>query len=213
MANRVPEIPPLLPAALILVLLFIALAWWPASLGVLEYRRSAIADGAWWRVFTGHFVHLNLAHALLNSTGTLLLAVFLGHDIRRRDWWTVTLVAPFVISAGLWWRQPDLQGYAGFSGVLHALLYFGVLRLLPVTPRLAGTVLLILVSRQIWEQTGAYNPYYLQGLIHGRVMPDAHLFGALTGLLLGAYSLRRDRLGKVRTTGYSAETGPDADAS
>lgn len=182
-----------LPSALGLVLLFVLLALWPAAESLLSYQREAIAAGQWWRVFTAHFVHLNMAHALLNSVGTLMLAVFLRQDIARRDWWTVTLLAPFVISLGLWFKQPTLIGYVGFSGVLHGLLYFGVIRLLPLMPAMAGGILLLLAGRQVWEQTGAYDPEYLRGLIQGRVMPDAHLFGALTGALWGTWSLWRDR--------------------
>lgn len=203
---------PLLPSALILVLLFIGLALWPASPELFEYRRVAIADGEWWRLFTGHFVHLNLAHAVLNSIGAVMLALFLAEEITPRQWWGLVLVAPLVISAGLWWRQPGLGAYAGFSGVLHGLLYLGVLRLLPKAPALAAIVLLLLVGRQIWEQTGAYNPDYLRSLIHGRVMPDAHLFGAFTGALLGLFSLWRERLGKAGASGYSSDTGPTPDA-
>jgi len=191
MPNKTPASP--VPGAVGLVLLFVLLALWPSAESLLFYQRQAISDGQWWRVFTGHFVHLNLAHALLNSAGTLMLAIFLRQDIARRDWWAVTLLAPFVISLGLWFKQPDLLGYAGFSGVLHGLMYFGVIRLLPVMPVLAGSILLLLAGRQIWEQTGAYDPEYLRGLIHGRVMPDAHLFGALTGTIWGLWSLWRDR--------------------
>ena len=124
----------------------------------------------------------------------------------------VVVLAPLLISAGLWLREPGLQGYAGFSGVLHGLLYFGVLRMLPRAPALAGTVLLLLIGRQVWEQTPAYNPEYLRGLINGRVMPDAHLFGALAGLLLGAWTAWRARLGKVGASGYSSGNGPTPDA-
>lgn len=206
------SVPSLLPSALGLVALFLLLALWPGAEALLRYQRDAIAAGEFWRVFTGHFVHLNLAHALLNSTGTLLIAVVFSREISRPAWWLVTLLAPFVISLGLWWKQPELQSYVGFSGVLHGLLYFGVLRLLPSAPALGGIVLALLIGRQFWEQTAAYNPDYLRSLIHGRVMPDAHLFGALTGLVLGLLSLWRDRLHKQKGTGYSPESGPTPDA-
>lgn len=195
-----------------LFLLFLALALWPGATDALCYRRTAIAAGQFWRVFTGHFVHLNLAHALLNGTGTVVLAVVLRQELPLRYWGGVLLLAPFVISLGLWFKQPGLTAYVGFSGVLHGLLYLGVVRLLPAAPAFAGTVLLLLIGRQVWEQTGAYDPDYLRGLIHGRVMPDAHLFGALTGLCVAAWSLWRDRLHKRKTTGYSAPTGQSPDA-
>jgi rhomboid family GlyGly-CTERM serine protease len=200
------------PWAAGLFLLFIILAWLPGAEDALSYQRQAIASGQYWRAFTGHFVHLNLAHALMNGVGTLMLAVFLRQELPLRYWWTVLLIAPFGISLGLWFKQPELLGYAGFSGVLHGLLYLGVLRLLPVSRVFAGAVLLVLISRQIWEQTGSYDPEYLRSVIHGRVMPDAHLFGALTGLLIGGWSLWRDRLPKSPGTGYSPDTGQSPDA-
>lgn len=212
MPNKPSSSRSLLPVALGLAALFLALALWPGAGEVLRYERGAIAGGEVWRAFTGHFVHLNLAHALLNSVGTVLLALVFVREISPRQWWTVVAVAPFVISLGFWLRDAPMASYAGFSGVLHGLLYFGVLRLLRVSPWLAGGVLAFLVSRQVWEQTAAYNPDYLRGLIAGRVMPDAHLFGGLAGVALGGWSLWRDRLHKPPGTGYSPETGPTPDA-
>ncbi|MCD6061949.1 MAG: hypothetical protein K0S16_2260 [Moraxellaceae bacterium] len=200
------------PWAVAFLLLFLLLALWPGAQAGLSYQRSAIASGEYWRIFTGHFVHLNLTHAVMNGVGTLMLAVFLREELPLRYWWAVTLLAPFVISLGLWLKQPGLVSYVGFSGVLHGLLYLGVLRLLPVAPLFAGTVLALLVGRQIWEQTGFYDADYLRGLIHGRVMPDAHLFGALTGLVTGSCSLWLGRLHKQKVTGYSAGTGQSPDA-
>lgn len=200
----------LLPSALALAALFLALALFPVAGEALRYQREAIAGGAVWRFYSGHFVHLNLAHALLNSVGTLLMAVIFCREISRRQWWLVVLSAPLAISLGLWLRNSPMYSYAGFSGVLHALLYFGVLRMLKAAPWLAGMVLLLLAGRQIWEQTSAYDPDYLRGLIGGRVMPDAHLFGGLAGLALGACSLWRDRLHKPTATGYSRKNSPDA---
>ncbi len=200
------------PWAVGLLSLFVLLHFWPGAQDLLSYQRAAIAAGQYWRILTGHFVHLNLAHAFMNGAGVVMLAVFLRQELRRRYWWAVLVLSPFVISLGLWFRQPDLLAYVGFSGVLHGLLYLGVLRLISMAPVLAGTVLLLLVGRQVWEQTGAYDPDYLRGLIQGRVMPDAHLFGALTGLAVGGWSLWRDRLHKKSGTGYSAETGQSPDA-
>lgn len=193
MQNKPGETRSPVPGAVALVVFMLVLAFLPEAESLLRYQREDIAGGQFWRVFTAHFVHLNLAHTLLNGAGTLMLALSLARDIPSRDWWTVTLLAPWVISLGLWFKQPDLMAYVGFSGVLHGLLYFGVLRLFRVMPAWAGLFLLLLLARQVWEQTSAYNPEYLRSLIHGRVMPDAHLFGALTGLVWGGWSLWRDR--------------------
>lgn len=215
--SRMPNKPSVLwPDALLLTVLFLLLAFLPSVSVWLEFRRDLIAQGEVWRLFTGHFAHLNLYHAAMNTFGAVLVAHLFATEISRLQWWLLILVAPLLISLGLWLRQPDLQGYAGFSGVLHGLLYFGVVRLLASAPVLAGALLLLLVGRQVWEQTAAYNPDYLQAVIGGRVMPDAHLFGGLTGLLLGSFTLWQDyrcgRLGKGNPTGYSSKSGPTPDA-
>lgn len=216
-SSRMPSKPPRLwPDALLLTALFLLLAHLPLISNWFEYRRDLIAEGELWRLFTGHFTHLNLAHAVMNAVGLVLLSLLFERDVSRRHWWALILAAPVLVSAGLWLRQPGLQGYAGFSGVLHGLLYLGVVRMLPTAPKLASIILLLLVSRQVWEQTASYDADYLRHWIDGRVMPDAHLFGGLTGLLLGTFTLWQDhqggRLGKGNPSGYSSESGPTPDA-
>lgn len=196
---------PLWPDALLLAALFLLFAALPAVSGLLEYQRERIGAGEWWRLFTAHFVHLNLNHALLNALGLLLVGVVFARELRRDEWWLLVLGAPLLISAGLWWKQPGLVGYAGFSGVLHGLLYLAVLRLWPASWWLAALLLVVLLARQVWEQTAAYDPGYLRSLIGGAVMPDAHLFGGLCGFLLGLAGLwrdqRRGRLGRPEAAG------------
>lgn len=215
--SRMPNKPSVLwPDALLLTALFLLLALLPSVTAWLELRRELIAQGELWRLFTGHFVHLNLYHAVMNAFGAVMVARIFATEISRQQWWALILASPLFISLGLWLRQPDLQGYAGFSGVLHGLLYLGVVRLLASAPVLASCVLLLLVGRQVWEQTSAYDPGYLQSIIHGPVMPDAHLFGAIAGIFLGGLSLWQDyrggRLGKDNPSGYSSESGPTPDA-
>ncbi|MDP2228218.1 MAG: rhombosortase [Moraxellaceae bacterium] len=193
------------PDALALTALFLLLALLPAISSSLEYLRAPIREGEYWRLFTAHFVHLNFSHALLNAAGVVLIVWVFPQELSRRDWWIIVMLAPLLISAGLWWKQPGLAGYAGFSGVLHGLLYFAALRLWQTSRWLAVGMLLLLCGRQAWEQTAAYNPDYLRTVIGGRVMPDAHLFGGLAGLLYGAVALwcdrHRARLGKAPLAG------------
>ena len=61
------------PDALLLSVLFLLLALLPAATHWLDYRRELIAGGEVWRLFSGHFTHLNLAHAVMNAAGLLLV--------------------------------------------------------------------------------------------------------------------------------------------
>src|SRR3546814_5112990 len=38
----------------------------------LRFSRQALEQGAWWRLFTAHFIHLGWAHTVLNIAGVLL---------------------------------------------------------------------------------------------------------------------------------------------
>lgn len=182
-----------LPVTGALAVFMLLLALWPGSLPALGYERGLIAEGELWRLLSAHLVHLNLNHALLNMSGLLMLGYYFRHDFSPASWLGLIALAGLVISAGLWWAEPALRGYAGFSGVLHALLYAGLVRTWKEMPWLNSLVLALLLGRLCWEHSAYYDENYLRGLINGRVIPNAHLFGALTGLAWG-----------LATTGWSA---------
>src|SRR5690606_9769115 len=52
----------------------------------LRYEREALAAGELWRLLTAHFVHLDLEHALLNTTGLILMWVLFAGDYTARQW-------------------------------------------------------------------------------------------------------------------------------
>lgn len=157
----------------------------PGLINAYAYERPPIVSGEWWRLLTGHFMHLNLHHALMNGAGLVLLGLYFRRDFSLAGWLGLTAASCLTISAGLWWGEPDLMAYVGFSGVLHALLYAGIIQSFREMPRVNAAVLAVLVARLCWEHSAAYNPGYLMGWIHGLVAPAAHLYGALTGTIWG----------------------------
>lgn len=185
--------------------LHVSLGWWrqyaghvdylfsrtPADINALAYERPGLAAGQYWRLLTGHLIHLNMHHALMNSAALVMLGLYFRHDFSLPAWAGLILLSCLSISLGLWWGQPQLMAYVGFSGVLHALLYAGVIRTWKEMPRINSVVLALLFGRLVWEHSALYNPAYLMGWIHGLVAPAAHLYGALTGLAWGLLSLWR----------------------
>jgi rhomboid family GlyGly-CTERM serine protease len=99
----------------------------PAWRGTLLYDRAALAQGEWWRVWTGHLVHFGWAHFLVD-TGLLLIVGWFAEN--RHPWFTRLglVLMPAFVSASLFWLEPDLGRYAGLSAVnLGLLLYVAAL--------------------------------------------------------------------------------------
>jgi rhomboid family GlyGly-CTERM serine protease len=134
----------------------------------LAYNREYLASGQLWRLATGHFVHLGWTHLLLNLSGLALVFWLVGHAFSWRQWLYITGISIATIDAGFWFLYAELGWYVGLSGLLHGLLAAGLLR---------G-----LLARDREESTSG-----------GTVIVDAHLYGALGGLMGAASMWRRVR--------------------
>jgi rhomboid family GlyGly-CTERM serine protease len=154
---------------------------------LLRYDRQGLAEGQWWRLLTGHLVHLDPDHALLNAIGLVLLwALFAGLQ-GWRETLLVVLVSLAAIDVGFWFLQPRLAWYVGASGVLHGLMAAGTLKLFLQRDRIALPTALLFAGKLAWEQTHGPLPFETQAT----VIVSAHLYGALGGLLAGALSCAR----------------------
>lgn len=146
---------------------------------LLRYDRAAIADGQWWRLVTGHFVHLDAGHALLNTAGLVLLWVLFAGLRTPRYWLGVLLASLLAIDLGFWWLQPQLAWYVGASGLLHGVMAAGTACLLQERDRLAIPTAALFIGKLAWEQS--VGPLPLE--THATVIVAAHLYGAIGGLL------------------------------
>ena len=92
------------------------------------FDRVAIAQGEWWRLLTGHWVHSDPAHAGWDITGLLLLGALFEPRLQWRM--PLALLTGTVgVDAWLWWVDPTLRYYCGLSGILNSLLIVGLLQL------------------------------------------------------------------------------------
>ena len=148
---------------------------------LLAYDRAAIATGELWRVFSAHFVHLGASHLALNLAGLGLVWYLVGHAYPQSVWAAIWLLSIGTVAAGLWLFEPQLAWYVGLSGVLHGLLAAGILGTLQ---NRAETWILgiALVGKLAWEQLAGPLPGS-ETSSGGTVIVDAHLFGALGGVL------------------------------
>lgn len=159
----------------------------------LRYERELVAAGEWWRVLSGNFVHLGAGHLLLDVTGLALLLLFFRDVFSPRDWILATTVGALVVGAGLWFLQPQVSNYLGISGVLHTLLFAGLLLSFRYNPLINGAVFAAMSWRLWSEQQPTYDVHAMQDLIGGAVLVDAHLYGALAALPVTALLWRRSQ--------------------
>jgi rhomboid family GlyGly-CTERM serine protease len=167
--------------------LFLVLAGALSLLGkgpirLLEFDRNAILSGEYYRLITGHFVHLGPAHALMDLAAAILLWIWFRDALSLRGWLFSVLVCGLLISLMLL-AFTDIQWYVGISGSLHGLLLLGTLRKKNFSLWIKALVLGLLALKIGVEQFHGASPKTV-ALIGGEVVTAAHLFGAIAGLLI-----------------------------
>jgi rhomboid family GlyGly-CTERM serine protease len=155
----------------------------------LRYDRNAIADGELWRLLSGHLVHLNPAHVLLNLAGLWLVWLLAGHRLSVRAWTSVIVITIACMDAAFWFLEPGLNWYVGLSGLLHGLLLAGVVAGLKTAPIDSAVLGLLVLLKLLYEQTAGPLPGS-EATAGGPVVVDAHLYGALGGALAGALLIK-----------------------
>ncbi len=148
-----------------------------------RFNRQLVEQGQVWLLFTGHIVHLNWSHWALNMAGVAMVAFFFSAHATVKQWLAVIFVSAIVINIGLWWWMPDIRFYVGLSGVLHGLFLYGALREIRFYPVSGYVLTVVLVSKLFWEFFNGALPGS-EDMVGGRVLTEAHLFGAMGGTLV-----------------------------
>jgi len=169
------------PAIIIGVSIVIMLGGEPGK-ELLRYDRVWIGQGEGWRFLTGHFTHLSWSHLALNSAGLLLIWFLIGQSYVFSGWIQVTLITVATIDIAFWFLNPELYWYVGMSGLLHGLLVAGIMTRLRTLDIETGVLLLLLIAKIGFEQFNGPLPGS-EGTSGGPVVVDAHLYGALGGIL------------------------------
>lgn len=155
----------------------------------LRYDREALALGEWWRAVTAHFVHLDAEHTLLNSLGVVLMWALFARDYTWPRWVAIYLASSVAISAGLWVFDPGVPWYVGASGALHGVMAAGTLAHLRRRDLDSWILAVILLAKLTYEQVAGSMPFAGDA----STVVDAHLYGAIGGLVLALFlRSRRD---------------------
>lgn len=149
-----------------------------------DFYRSAIHQGEYWRLFTGHLFHTNTAHLWLNLAGLVLITALHRHFYRFFVFSALNLFAMLFISVYLL-TMGDLGHYVGLSGVLHSLFAWGALKDIESKEKTGIFLFLGLWIKVIMEQSQGASAH-IATLIDATVAIDAHLAGAIAGTLFFA---------------------------
>jgi len=146
------------------------------------YQRSSIAQGELWRLISGHLLHTNSYHLLFNLAALLLLWLLHGKFYTRVNFSLLFLFSALVTSAGIYYFNPELMQYVGLSGVLHGFFVFGAIMDIRAQDKTGYLLFIGLWIKVAHEQLyGASSA--VSDLIEASVAIDAHLWGAISGLV------------------------------
>lgn len=164
-------------AALMLILGILS-SW---SVPALEFNRTLITQGQWWRLLTGHWVHYGFYHLAMNVSAFLLCGYILLHPLPLRRYALLLCTCLLGVGCALYWLNPQLHSYAGLSGVLHGLVAGGLILSYQRAPWLIAAALVLLVGKLAQEQSIYFDPNH--PLLLAPVAVNAHCYGAVTGIL------------------------------
>lgn len=150
----------------------------------LVYDRGMVVGGQYWRLVTGHFLHTNLNHLLMNSAALVILWYLFGSYLSGRKTVGLLLLLCALCGVGLFVFNSDLYRYVGLSGVLHGLMVWGSVEDIRRGAHMGKLLLLGIAVKTTWEQLGG-DTSATAAFIGADVAIDAHLWGAVAGLLIG----------------------------
>jgi rhomboid family GlyGly-CTERM serine protease len=170
----------------------------------LEYQRGALARQPW-RVLTGHLVHVNWPHALINAAALWIVARLYAPDLSATRQAIALAASALAISAALAWLYPAIEWYRGLSGALHGLFFAGAATwLLTERPRSLRRLWLPVALlaggwvKVVFEQP-VTNVLPYANWLGTAIVPQAHLAGAVCGTALGAlFAATQARAGEQR---------------
>jgi rhomboid family GlyGly-CTERM serine protease len=151
---------------------------------MLIYDRDKILADEFWRMFTGHWVHLSTRHLVLDVCAMALV----GCLIERKDhtrFGILCIVGPFLISAVSLFAAPDMNRYYGLSSLAMAAWTFLASRnlMLRQSPLLSAVMLVVGAAKILFELSSANAFFISSNTPEIRVAVISHIAGAIIGAL------------------------------
>ncbi|WP_185826898.1 rhombosortase [Shewanella canadensis] len=156
---------------------------------LLAFRRDGIANGEYWRLFTGNLLHTNQWHLLMNLAGLWVLLLLFKPHFQALSFTLIFSALCLLQGLGLYLFYPGLLGYVGLSGMLHGLFTYGAIRDISTGLKSGYLLLLGVIIKVAYEQIFGASAQVTE-MIGARVATEAHLVGVITGIfVVGLVSL------------------------
>lgn len=182
---------------LLIALLAVLSSW---AFPLLSLDRTQVAQGEVWRILTSNFVHFGWAHTLMNLAAFILCALALLSSFSAIRFISLILFCCVTVGTGIYFLNPEYQIYAGLSGTIHGLIIAGLLLNKRHAYWVNGIFIVFTFAKIIYEHQTGYHQTQLQELLPVAVAYDAHLYGAIAGLLFGTICLISDKINSKNIT-------------
>ncbi len=150
---------------------------------LLEFERSRILAGEWWRLITSHFVHLGPLHLAANVAAILAWGYLFDERESLRSILLRLLAAATAVSAGVLIFNAQVAWMLGSSGLIHALVAGSALRLAAGNRRLLGTGVLALVLLKVFAEQALGLASWMESFADYPIASAAHVQGVAVGLI------------------------------
>jgi len=153
---------------------------------IFEFNRELIANGQYWRLLTGNFLHTNGWHLTFNLAGLILLHQLFGQYYSPKALVSFTVFNCTAVGLMLFFFSPDIFYYVGLSGFLHGLFVAGCLAEITRGIKFSYLLLIGVSAKILFEQTSGATAQ-MSELINATIAVDAHLYGAVAALPMFAF--------------------------
>lgn len=152
---------------------------------LMIWKKDFIETESYWTLFSSSFTHTNIKHLIMNLS--VLFVLYLSYEIKNKDFICLILFALLIISITLIFTP--YNSYAGFSGILYALMSFLFLKNALKKDWISFIALLLLTLKLIVDFIIPSN--FTISLINANIANEIHVAGYMSGLL---YSLTKLKL-------------------
>lgn len=168
---------------LLFTLLCGALQMLPCALqNGLYYHADQMPSALYYLWLTPHLVHLSTLHYLVNIVSFGIILFTFRSRFTPIDFSLLFGFCGLIVTLGLWCFSPDIDEYAGMSGVIYGLLSAGLFRSTKTHPYISWSVLSLITGKTVYEQFD--GPHLsIQNRLGETVIVDAHLYGFAAGLI------------------------------